>query len=562
MRRLIMCCDGTWYSAGQLNVGNVRRLYNALADTTTNGDDQLARYQSGVGAEAGALSGWLLAGVAGFGLSQNVIDAYQWLTETYRQGDKIALFGFSRGAYTARSLAGMIATCGLIDTARLDKDTVRGQIEEAYHRRYRLPPDERKKNPGWREGLQFRFDPEDADRMPVDFIGVWDTVGSLGIPDTFGLLHLLDRPDKYRFHDVQLNPNVQHGRHAIALDEARGPFTPTLWHNVAPGQDVKQVYFPGSHMDVGGGHPQAGLSDGALAWMIEESHEEIGLEFLKEVTDQIRPDPLGLQHDDNQGVFGLLEPLYEPLFKPLLEPFFQPRPRKTPMIDNDGSDSSLHESVYQRHETAPITTGPYRPTRTLAPGESTTISVSHRDPWNFTGVYLEHAEYTFTAQGRWTNAGIPFGPTGLSGWWSRNPREVLRFASNFLGHGERLFRRLSRNPNANFILTRREDDLPWMSLVGVVANGTYERKNVLNKENSKLNDKELDRHDRIAIGKGTRYQVKPHRSGYLYAFANDAWDFYGNNNGSVELTVKRNRTARQVRRTGRLADGENAGRVK
>lgn len=534
MRRLVMCCDGTWNTPGQLAPTNVRRLYSALVDTATDDpihrdedtanvlQEQLTRYQSGVGTVTAGLFGWLLGGIAGVGLSRDIIDAYHWLTTTYRPGDAIALFGFSRGAFTARSLAGMIASCGLIDTTCLDEDTTWRQIRHAYQQRYRRGLDA---DPNWSDGLRFTYHPDHPDQIPVDFIGVWDTVGSLGVPDTLGWTNLLDPPTRYAFHNVKFNPHVRHGRHAVALDEQRAPFTPTLWSDLEPGQDVKQVWFPGSHLDVGGGHPQRGLSDGALQWMIEESHAAVGLEFRSAVEKQIEPDPLDVLHDDNRGIYGLLEPLYEPLLRPLIEPLMEPRPRATPMINPCENSSPLHQSVYTRHETPPITSGPYRTTRTLAPGESATVSVSARDPWNWTGLYLDTGEYTFAATGEWTDLNIASGPAGTTGWHRFHPREAFRLASSVIGQGERLFRRVTGNPKANFLLTRRDEDQPWMSLIGVVANDAIALKGA------------QALHERIAIGAGTDSRV--YRPGYLYAYANDAWGFYGNNRGSVQLTVTR-----------------------
>lgn len=528
MRRLVVCCDGTWNTPGQLAPSNVRRLYNALVDTATDGQtegrEQLTRYQPGVGTVSGDLLGWLLGGATGFGLSREVTDAYHWLTTRYRPGDSIALFGFSRGAFTARSVAGMIGACGLIETDCLDPATLRRRIRHVYRQRYRRGA---AADPGWRDGLRFSYDPAQPDRIPVDFIGVWDTVGALGIPDTLGWTNLLDPPTRYAFHDVKLNRHVKHGRHAVALDEQRAAFTPTLWSDPEPGQTVEQVWFPGSHMDVGGGHPQTGLSDGALQWMIDESRAAVGLAFRDAVEKQIQPDPLGQMHDDNQGIYGLLEPLYEPVLRPLVEPFMQPRPRATPMIDAGGNSLSLHSSVYRRHETPPITSGPYRPTRTLAPGESATVDVSANNPWNWTGLYLDAGEYTFAAGGEWMDLHIASGPAGTTGRQQFHPREAFRLASSALGLGERLFRLVTGNPQADFLLTRRYEDLPWMSLIGVVANDAIPLKGA------------EALHQRIAIGAGTTDRVC--RSGYLYAFANDAWGFYGNNRGSVRLTVTRTR---------------------
>lgn len=515
-----MCCDGTWNTAGQRAVTNVRRLYNALDDTAPNGTEQLSHYQPGVGTSG--LLGWLPGGVVGFGLSRNVIEAYQWLTTTYRTGDRVALFGFSRGAYTARSLAGMIAACGLIDTTGLDEDTVWQRIEHVYRRRYMRG---RRADADWGDGMRFLFDPERVDQLPVDFIGVWDTVGSLGIPDTLGWLNLLDPARRYGFHDVRLNPQVRHARHALALDENRGPFTPTLWSSPAPDQDVEQVWFPGSHMDVGGGHPETGLSDCALRWMIDEARSAVGLEFREGVEKQIQPDPLGVLHDDNQGGYGALEVLYEPLLRSAFESFLEPRPRATPLIDPNRADPALDSSVYTRYETPPITGGPYRPTHVLEDGQSVTVDVVARDPWNWTGIYLEAGEYRFTATGQWVDLNIPSGPAGTTGWSRYRPREAGRLLGTLIGQGERLFRRLTRNPMANFILTRRDEGMPWFALIGVVANDAT----------PVGGDQAL--HEHIPIGAGTSHQVS--RPGYLYAFANDAWSFYGNNHGSVALRITR-----------------------
>ncbi|MGH3906233.1 MAG: phospholipase effector Tle1 domain-containing protein [Pseudonocardiaceae bacterium] len=188
MRHLVVCCDGTWNTPEEEAATNVYRLHNALADTADDGTEQLRYYDHGVGTEGG-LADYVLGGAAGAGLSRNVLDAYYWLTTTYQPGDRIALFGFSRGAYTGRSLAGMIATCGLLDTTSLNDAMVWNQIDRVYHRRYQRGD---RASPRWRHGLRFSYDPEHADQIPVHFIGVWDTVGSLGIPDYLGWLNLLD----------------------------------------------------------------------------------------------------------------------------------------------------------------------------------------------------------------------------------------------------------------------------------------------------------------------------------------------------------------------------------
>jgi len=519
MRQLIVCCDGTWNTAEDRTITNVRRLYNALAEKDENDNPQLAYYQPGVG----TVRNRLLGGATGFGLSRNVMDAYLWLTTRYEPGDRIALFGFSRGAYTARSLAGMISACGLIDTSKMPEHTIWPQIKRLYREGYRRRD---RRDPGWRDGFTFRWDPDDAENIPVHFIGVWETVGALGVPDHLGLLNLLDRPQ--RFHDLRLNPHIRYGRHALAMDERREPYQPALWTGpFGPNQDVQQVWFPGSHMDVGGGHPERGLSDGALRWMIDEARETIRLGFHKAtVEEQIEPDPFDVMHDDELGAIGVLDQVVDPMLRPVREILLRPRPRAVPRIDPQRPTRELHESVYERHQKPPITGGPYRPTRVLAPGQERTIEVFAHEPWNETGLYLEPGEYRFIADGMWQDGDILSGPEGTQGMRGLNPmRERLRMLGSLLGGGERLLRMLTGNELASLVGTRRESDLPWMFLVGVIANDAVAVNGVHHA------------HERIAIGRGTRCRVT--KGGYLYAFANDAWGFYGNNQGSVRLTVAR-----------------------
>lgn len=517
MRHLVVCCDGTWNTPDDESVTNVRRLYNALDKTDEDNNEQLCYYQPGVG----TLQHRLLGGAFGLGLSSNVVDAYQWLTTKYEPEDRIWLFGFSRGAYTARSVAGMISACGLIDTNEMDEEAVSRQIEDVYDRGYR-----KRDGRQWRKGLTFRFDPDDREQIPIYFIGVWDTVGALGIPDYMGWFNLLDPLHRQDFHDLRLNPYIKRARHAVAMDERRGPYTPTLWSEpFAQGQDVEQVWFPGVHKDVGGGHLQAGLSDGTLLWMIDQvRNDDISLGFRKTTVDQIRPNPLDLLHDDDRGVVGLLEPLVDPTLKPFLEVFLQPRPRAVPRIDPNRPTEDIHRSVYDRYENAPITSGPYRPTKVLAPGQTETVEIYAHEPWNETGLFLEAGEYRFTAEGEWLDGDIPSDPAGTTGLRLFNPLiEKGRLAGTLLSECQQLFRFVTGNKVADLIGARRETDLPWMSLVGVVANDAVPIKG------------EPNAHERIAIGTDTRYRV--HQSGYFYAFANDAWGFYGNNRGSVRLDV-------------------------
>ena len=215
--------------------------------------------------------------------TRRILDAYRWLITRYRPDDRIALFGFSRGAYTVRSLAGLIGRCGLLDPEDLEGAALEKRMEHLYWKGYR------ERTPGWSDGLRFLYDPANED-IPIRFVGVWDTVGALGVPDNLGFL----RPGevaKRTFHDLDLDPRIPTARHAVALDELRGPFFPSLWNaDSAPDQSIRQVWFAGSHMDVGGGHVERGLADVTLAWMLDEVRERTDI-ALADLQGQISRTP-------------------------------------------------------------------------------------------------------------------------------------------------------------------------------------------------------------------------------------------------------------------------------
>lgn len=505
-RHLVVCCDGTWQTS--MMDSNVARLHRALADVDGRGRHQLATYVRGVGT-AGSLWHRLTGGLAGVGLSHTVLEAYRWLARHYRTGDRITLFGFSRGAYTARSLAGMIGSCGLLDAAGVPEDVLSDLVERV-HRRYRErdrdPADER-----WRAGLRFGYDAREPG-IPIHLIGVWDTVGALGIPDHLGLLTLLDLRERFEFHDVRLDPRIPHGRHAVALDEMRGPFRPTLWQDPAPDQDVRQLWFPGDHLDVGGGHLTHDLSDGALRWMIDEAAAVAGLAFDPATVDSFRPDPLGVLHPRAT--------LLRPVVDPVLEVALQPRPRAVPRVGPGAPD--VHESAVARQRATDLPTGPYRPTRTPAIGEPLAVEVPADEGWFPTGLFLEPGEYEFAAAGSWRSLAQTAGPQGRD----RLPLGLGALVGPVLDRGEAVYRRLVRDPQAIVVGGRREPDLPWLSLVAVVA------------------DEERDAHgrvrhpdERIPVGRGNSARVR--RAGYLFAYANDAWGGYLDNAGALRMTVTR-----------------------
>jgi uncharacterized protein (DUF2235 family) len=294
-KRLVLCCDGTWNTLTQRAPTNVAKVSEAVADTDPAGIRQLVHYHEGVGT-GNRLWNRLVGGAFGLGLSANVRDAYRFVVEHYEPGDELFFFGFSRGAYTARSAVGFIRNCGVLVRGEADR------IDEAY-RLYRDRDPET--GPASPAALAFREAYAREDVTPIRFIGVWDTVGALGIPlSGAGLINLLNR--RWQFHDTQLSSVVQSAYQALAVDEHRKSFAPAVWQpspSASDQQEREQVWFAGAHSDVGGGYPEQELSNLALRWLTERA-EKCGLAFESDAfTNLPRRDELGKLHNS-------LKPLY------------------------------------------------------------------------------------------------------------------------------------------------------------------------------------------------------------------------------------------------------------
>ena len=239
---------------------NVAKFAAAILPTDVHGTTQLLCYLEGVGTHEGE---WIRGGMFGLGISRNIQRAYEFLAQSYEPDDEIWILGFSRGAFTARSLAGMIRDCGLLKRAHLD------QIPDAvalYRNRYDDTAPDAPRARIFRN--TYSHEPN------IKFIGVWDTVGALGVPGVHLWLARLLQTD-WQFHDTSLSRSVENAYHALAIHEKRSDFTPTLWEKQdwpkASEQTLEQVWFSGVHSDVGGGYAITGLSDVALLWMIEKA---------------------------------------------------------------------------------------------------------------------------------------------------------------------------------------------------------------------------------------------------------------------------------------------------
>jgi hypothetical protein len=285
LKRVILCLDGTWNNdAAPATRTNVFKLHHAIAKTDDKGIPQDSQYIVGIASTQGETAQFL-KGAVGYGIAERIKEAYEQLVESYAAGDEIFLFGFSRGAFEARSLAGFITLFGVA------KAKGAFAFDTAWSL-YRTPPRRRK------EALLAEL--RSASHYPVRIkcIGVWDTVGNIGNP--FFSDGFIGR--MFKFHDMRLADSTDVALHALAIDEMRGPFRPSLWsmpkgQTLPEHQHVEQVWFPGSHCDVGGGFRETALSDVALLWMAERVTATTGLVFDKDVlAGLVRPDPLGAQH--------------------------------------------------------------------------------------------------------------------------------------------------------------------------------------------------------------------------------------------------------------------------
>lgn len=287
MKQQILLFDGTWNN--EKSNTNVWRFCRLLPDGTER------FYDEGVGNSWGER---VRGGAFGFGLSQNIKDGYEYLCMNYNPGDEIYLFGFSRGAYTARSLGGMIRKCGILKKySALHVD----QGYELYRKKHDSPdvPEAvefrtRHSHPVWKKDTA----PEGT---RIKMIGVWDTVGALGIP----LSGVPFSREYYRFHNTGLSSIVENAFHAVAIDEHRKDYEATLWTEVDENNsNVEQRWFVGAHADVGGGYVDGDLDNVTLRWM-QQKARECGLTFAQEAP--LNPtDHLSVLHDSfKRFAFGL-----------------------------------------------------------------------------------------------------------------------------------------------------------------------------------------------------------------------------------------------------------------
>ena len=310
MKRIILCADGTWQrprrNGRPTNVVTLSRAIRPLDTAGPTPIPQVVFYDAGVG--SGNLMDKLLGGAFGSGLDTNVKDLYRSLAQNYVKGDEIYLFGFSRGAYTARSTAGMIRNCGVLRKERLH--LIETEAYDLYRSHTHHP----------RSDVARAFRAANAVEARIRFLGVWDTVGALGVPLPrlrqllLGVVpgfHRWDR-EHFQFHDMQLSSRVDAAFHALAIDEHRPSFRAALWDDDGRAE-VEQTWFPGDHSGIGGSHPDSGLSDIAL-WAMVQHLEGTGLaldhDYLTRIT---RPHYSGTLYPSPSGFHRLLGRTLRPI---------------------------------------------------------------------------------------------------------------------------------------------------------------------------------------------------------------------------------------------------------
>ena len=314
MRDLIYIIDGTLSVLDEGRETNAGLLFKLLAEDAPSRTRQLA-YHAGVQGEGSRR--WFRAAV-GLGVNDAILHGYAFLASRYQPGDRIFLFGYSRGAYAVRSLAGLIDQVGLLQAENATQRNIHRAFR--YYERSHISP------------VVEAFRVENChEEVFVEMLGVWDTVKALGLPYP-GLSRF--SPMATEFHNHRLGDHIRHGYHALALDETRTAFSPVLWRN-APGWSgvLEQAWFAGTHGDIGG-HPAArGLSNIPLVWMLEKA-EECGLKLTQNWRSRYPTDPLGKSVSSWKGVGGLF------LFR---------EPRRIPA----GNGHFIHPSVRERMQGLP-----------------------------------------------------------------------------------------------------------------------------------------------------------------------------------------------------------------
>jgi len=333
-KRIIVACDGTWVNAARNSTKdsdniptNVTRLSRAIKRQSSDGIPQIVYYHYGVGTQGGIVDR-IYGGVTGEGLSENVREGYSFIAANYEPGDEIFLIGFSRGAFTARAIAGLIDQIGILTRAGIP------YLAEIFRDvQHRHDPEYKPKNPN----IPFRNKPStDSPRyneelrrrgltvlgVRIRAVGVWETVGSLGTPrigwlEKVGLQSSATK--RMSFYDTHLSNCIENAFQALGLDERRASFSPSVWEKTPENKTrLRQVWFPGVHSNIGGGYSDQELANITLAWMVSQLRDflDIDLDYIldeqektedyyEKVNERLRPWSFGKIYNSMAGLFAL-----------------------------------------------------------------------------------------------------------------------------------------------------------------------------------------------------------------------------------------------------------------
>lgn len=319
MKRLVLCADGTWNKRDQIDKDtgkrrptNVTKVARAVLSRASDGVDQVVFYRDGLGTRDPLDR--FTGGAFGHGIEDNIRDLYRFVIYNHEPGDALYFFGFSRGAFTVRSLAGFMNQVGVIEK---DGDYFVPDLYKCYQ------SGALEGSEAWKSAFRKI---RTVSRPPIKFIGVWDTVGALGAP---GLLGQFLNPGRYKYHNVGLHAGVENAVQALAIDERRRPFKPNVWSKpVGWTGSLEQTWFPGVHSNVGGGCAPDGLANEALHWAIEKA-ERAGLEFDSEYLAHFTPCFNSTLHDSMSMLYRAMGPI-------------------TRRLGETGGCESIHQSVHDR----------------------------------------------------------------------------------------------------------------------------------------------------------------------------------------------------------------------
>ncbi|KAF2196924.1 hypothetical protein GQ43DRAFT_444688 [Delitschia confertaspora ATCC 74209] len=334
-KRLIVACDGTWLNSdtalinGKLSIpSNVTRISRAIKPVSRDGIPQIVYYHFGVGSQ-GSIVERVVGGATGEGLAEAVREGYSFLANNYAPGDEIFLLGFSRGAFTARSIAGLVGQVGLLTKKALNAlPEIFRDVQHAQDPKY-IPMNPNVPFPNKPSADDPRYADELERRrmtrldIPIKAVGVWDTVGSLGTPRIGWLTKVgiqSQESKEMSFYDTKLSRNIENAFQALALDERRSAFSPAVWEKPEGNKTVlRQVWFPGVHSNVGGGrYDDEQLANITLAWMMSQlepfldmrddclfEEDDENARYYRKSHQDIRPWSFGEIYNSASGVYGL-----------------------------------------------------------------------------------------------------------------------------------------------------------------------------------------------------------------------------------------------------------------